>query len=144
MANNTENKKTALENSNANIITRIKPKSPGRVEWGKKLAQMSKANKEAKKTGKPITIKLKEIKDEVEEDVKIDKETNKMLTIQNYQMWIAVLAVCFAAVALYYQRKGINYQITSTNMNNSKPDFHSNKEIMKDSIITKSCCPEML
>ena len=84
-----DNKVTVEQNK----VTSTKPKNPGRVAWGKKLAQMSKANKRAKKEGKPRTITQG-----IEEDIKIDKQTNKMLALQGYQMWIGFGAVIIAGM----------------------------------------------
>ena len=108
--------------SNNNKITSTKPKNPGRVAWGKKLAQMSKANKKTKKEGKPRTITQG-----IEEDIKIDKQTNKMLALQGYQMWIGFMAVIIAGFALYYQMQSANHQIKS-------PPNESKKEVRINSI----------
>jgi hypothetical protein len=120
-----EDSKVTVEqiSSNDNKVTSTKPKNPGRVAWGKKLAQMSKANKKAKKEGKPRTIK-----EDIEEDIKIDKQTNKMLALQGYQMWIGFGAVVIAGIALYYQMKSTNHQIKST-PNEINVNSESKKEI---------------
>ena len=49
-----EDSKETVEQSSSNDkkVTSTKPKSPGRVEQGKKLAQISKEIKRAKKEGK--------------------------------------------------------------------------------------------
>jgi len=86
---------TQTENSVPDKITTEKKKNPNRVEWGRKLAKLSSEAKKRKKDGKQMTT----IKETTEEDLVIDKSSNK------YLIGLAVGTILIGGAALYYQRK---------------------------------------
>jgi len=89
----------------------VKPKNPGRVAWGKKLALVSKQLKEAK--NKQIHL--------IEKDIKIDKETKQTIDYNNIQMWLGLGGLAVGIFALYLQYKPkVEPQITYVN---PRPDF---------------------
>jgi uncharacterized membrane protein len=85
------------------VTTKVKVKSPGRVACARSLAQ----KKREKKEGKSISEKLNVVNKNVQEDIKIDKNSHQMLQLQNYQIWIGLGAILVAVVALYYQKKSV-------------------------------------
>jgi hypothetical protein len=125
------------ENNSDNIdkvTTKEKAKSPGRVEWGRKLAKV-KQEKRTQHEGKTIRKKLNTVNKNVEEDIKLDKHSVKMLELQNYQIWIGLGAILIAVTALYYQRKDLTpIKIADEKVN--RPTVEKKcSELLKDTLL---------
>lgn len=89
-------------------------KNPGRVAWGKKLAQMSKDLK-AKKKNEEINL--------IETDIKIDKQTEAKLNLHHIEMLIGIGGLAVAVIALYFQYKQTQKPVSNNN-NNYNPLYY--------------------
>ena len=78
---------------------KTKPKDPGRIAAGKKLAEYNKKAREAKKAGR----KPKEIPNEKKKD-EIPKENNQEGSFSLTQI-LSVLSIVVSLAGLYYKRK---------------------------------------
>ena len=87
------------------ITTDKKSKNPNRVEWGKKLAKLSVVAKKNKKLGKQTNKKLESIKETTDEDIIVDKSSNK------YLIAISMVGLLIGGAGLYYQKMIYNKEI---------------------------------
>ena len=77
-------------------VTSGKAKSPGRVEWGRKLAALAKAHKEEKRAA---ALKVPEPEHEPEPDHPKGSKS--------YLPWLAFGSLVIGLAALYYQRRAV-------------------------------------
>ena len=99
LLNKMENKE--LEEKSLPITTtekKTKPKDPGRIAAGKKLAEYNKKAREAKKAGRENKEIPKENKDE------IPKENNQEGSFSLTQI-LSVVSIVVSLAGLYYKRK---------------------------------------
>jgi hypothetical protein len=82
-------------------MAEVKAKNPGRVEWGKKLARMSKELKEKKKA----QLSDEKIEELLQKDIKIDTETKSELDLHRVEVGIAFVGLVIAGAALYFTWK---------------------------------------
>ena len=84
------------DESEVSRVTTGKAKSPGRVEWGRKLAALAKAHKEEK-----MAAAMKQKVEPVQEPPPKEKEK----TSRNYLPWLTLGSLIIGLAALYYQRR---------------------------------------
>ena len=92
-----ENKELEPNEQVTTTEKKTKPKDPGRIAGGKKLAQYNKKAREAKKAGREKEIP-KENKDE------IPKENNQEGSFSLTQI-LSVVSIVVSLAGLYYKRK---------------------------------------
>ncbi len=107
-----------------------KSKNPGRVAWGKKLAQMTKELKEKKKQGAREEVKL------IKKDISIDKQTENKLNSHHIEVMMAVGGLLVAVIALYLQYKNANSRINTNQVNNNQ---QVNTDQVKTNQIGQQC-----
>jgi L-lactate utilization protein LutC len=87
-------------------MAEVKAKNPGRVEWGKKLARMSKELKEKKKAQlSDVRSSEDQIEELIQKDIKIDTETKSELDLHRVEVGIAFAGLVIAGAALYFTWK---------------------------------------
>ena len=112
-----ETVKITTEEEPVKITTDNKKKSPGRVEWAKKLNVLSQQAKKRKKEGKQTNKKLELIKETTDEDLTVDKSSNK------YLIYISLGGLFIGGIGLYYQRMIYNKEIDDKSEIVDKPEI---------------------
>jgi hypothetical protein len=107
-----------MADDTSSIDSRKHIKNPGRVEWGKKLARMSKEMKEKKKAQHAPTARQSEIvkssekiEELIQKDIKIDTETKSTLDLHRIEVIVGIVGVVLAAGALYLNYKQSNNSV---------------------------------
>ena len=98
LLNKMENKELEPTEQVTTTEKKTKPKDPGRIAAGKKLAEYNKKAREAKKAGREAKEIPKENKDE------IPKENNQEGSFSLTQI-LSVVSIVVSLAGLYYKRK---------------------------------------